>query len=127
MDAEKPKKMYHVIAMEAQVFITKLLRDKEAFHLQLIEQHEKNTLDVVHNRTYYRIVSNTGDSKTVDAFSSVMDSKQIKGIIKERGWNQKQIAEYWGVSENWIYLLIKNEGSERSVRDDCAFVGLPKR
>lgn len=65
--------------------------------------------------------------KTVDAFSSVMDAKQIKGIIKERGWNQKQIAEYWGVSANWIFLLIKNQNGERSVRDDCAFVGLPKK
>ncbi len=84
MDAEKPKKMYHVIAMEAQVFITKLLRDKEAFHLQLIEQHEKNTLDVVHNRTYYRIVSNTGDSKTFASFASLQRFlKKIVPIVSD--------------------------------------------
>ena len=64
--------------------------------------------------------------KTIDAFASVMDAKQIKAIIKERGWNQKKIAGYWGMSENWISLLVKNGNGQRSVRDDCAFMGLPK-
>ncbi len=65
--------------MEAQVIITKLLRDKEAFHLQLIEQHEKNTLDVVHNSTYYRIVSNSGDNKSFANFVSLQ--KFLKKIV----------------------------------------------
>jgi len=65
--------------------------------------------------------------QTIDAFSLVMDEKQIKAIIKEKGWTQKEIAEYWGVSANWITLLIKNRDGQRSVRDDCAFRGLPKK
>lgn len=67
------------------------------------------------------------DNKTIDGFSPLLDAKQIKEIIKERGWNQKQIAEYWGVSSNWISMLIQNKDGERSVRDDCAFRGLPKK
>jgi len=67
------------------------------------------------------------DNKTIDSFSPLLDAKQIKEIIKERGWTQKAIAEYWGVSPNWVYLLIKNENGQRSVRDDCAFRGLPKK
>jgi len=65
--------------------------------------------------------------KTQDIFSGVMDAKQIKALIKERGWNQKQIAEYWDMSENWISLLVKNDDGQRSIRDDCAFMGLPPK
>ena len=79
MDAEKPKKIYHVIATEAQIIITKLLRDKEAFHLCLIERHDKNTLDVVHNNTYYRIVSNSGDNKAFASFASLQ--RFLKKIV----------------------------------------------
>jgi DNA-binding XRE family transcriptional regulator len=67
------------------------------------------------------------DNKTIDGLSPVLDTKEIKKIIKELGWTQVEIAEYWGVSRNWVYLLIKNEHGQRSVRDDCAFRGLPKK
>lgn len=73
------------------------------------------------------MAKDANDNKTIDGFSPLLDAKQIKGIIKDLGWNQKQVAEYWGVSPNWIYLLIKNENGQRSVRDDCAFRGLPKK
>ena len=63
--------------------------------------------------------------KTIDAFGALMSAERIKAVLKERGWNQKEVAEYWGVSKNWIYLLIKNDNGQRSVRDDCAFMGLP--
>ena len=65
--------------------------------------------------------------KTIDAFGKLMSAEQIKAVLKERGWNQKEVAEYWGVSKNWIYLLIKNDNGQRSVRDDCAFIGLPNK
>lgn len=61
------------------------------------------------------------------SISEVLSAKEIKEIIKAKGWSQKEIAEYWGVTENWIYLLIKNSGAQRSVRDDCAFRGLPDK
>jgi predicted XRE-type DNA-binding protein len=65
--------------------------------------------------------------KTIDAFDQLLDEKQVKETIKELGWNQKQIAEYWGVSRNWISSLIKNKNGERGLRDDCAFRGLPRK
>jgi plasmid maintenance system antidote protein VapI len=65
--------------------------------------------------------------ETGDMFGAVLDAKQVKEIIKSLGWNQKEVAEYWGVSANWIFLLIKNSNGERGVRDDCAFRGLPKK
>ena len=64
---------------------------------------------------------------TGDMFSPLMDSKQIKETIKALGWNQKEIAEYWGVSQNWITSLIRNNNGQRSLRDDCAFRGLPAK
>ncbi len=65
--------------------------------------------------------------QTGDIFGALLDEKQLKAVIKERGWNQKQIAEYWGYSAKWISALIKNKNDERSRRDDCAFMGLPKK
>jgi hypothetical protein len=71
-----------------------------------------------------KVVTKNKQDKAINAIS-VMDAKEIKAIIKKRGWTQKEIAKYWGVTPNWIYLLIKNENGQRSVRDDCAFRGLP--
>lgn len=65
--------------------------------------------------------------KTMDAFDQLLDEQQIKNRIKEQGWNQKQIAEYWGMSPKWVSALIKNKKGERTLRDDCAFMGLPKK
>lgn len=73
------------------------------------------------------MAANTRCKETIDAFSPLLDSKQVKDLIKERGWSQKDIAEYWGMSQNWISTLIKNEGGQRGVRDDCAFMGLPRK
>ncbi len=65
--------------------------------------------------------------QTVDAFGLVMDSNQIKATYQELGWNQKDIAEYWGMSRTWVNKLVMNANGERTIRDDCAFRGLPKR
>ena len=65
--------------------------------------------------------------QTDDFFNPLLDAKQIKSIIKELGWNQKEIAAYWGFHENHISRLILNKNGERSLRDDCAFRGLPRK
>jgi predicted XRE-type DNA-binding protein len=73
------------------------------------------------------VVMSKACENTGDMFSPLMDSKQIKETIKALGWNQKEIAAYWGVSQNWISTLVKNANGQRSARDDCAFRGLPKK
>ena len=56
-----------------------------------------------------------------------MDASQVKAIIKEKGWNQKGIAEYWGMSKDWVSRLVLNKHGERHRMHDCAFQGLPKK
>ena len=64
---------------------------------------------------------------TADIFGQLLDAKQVKEIIKGLGWNQKEIAEYWGMTTVWLSNLVQNKNGERSVRDDCAFRGLPRK
>ncbi|MEY8201144.1 MAG: hypothetical protein RPS47_18045 [Colwellia sp.] len=64
---------------------------------------------------------------TADIFGQVLDAKQVKEIIGGLGWSQKEIAEYWGMSTVWISNLVQNKNGERSIRDDCAFRGLPRK
>ncbi len=66
-------------------------------------------------------------SETPDMFGELMDSMQIKSIIKDYGWTSKEVAEYWGMTEGWLSKLVQNKKNERSVRDDCAFRGLPRK
>ena len=65
------------------------------------------------------------DKTTTDAFGVLMDIKQVKAIIKEKGWNQKEIASYWGFTPKHISALVLNKNGLRGLRDDCAFLGLP--
>lgn len=65
--------------------------------------------------------------KTTDLFETLLDGKQLKAIIKGKGWTQKEVAEYWGFTEKWVSQLITNNKGQRSRRDDCAFEGLPQR
>jgi len=60
----------------------------------------------------------------IPSSTDLMTSGQIKKLLKERGWTQKMVAEYWGVTSSWINMLV-NDKDKRSVRDDCAFRGLP--
>jgi hypothetical protein len=67
------------------------------------------------------------DTGTIDAFGELMDATQVKAVIKDRGWNSKEVAAYWGMTEGWLSKLVQNKNGERSVRDDCAFRGLPRK
>ena len=57
----------------------------------------------------------------------VMNETQVKEILRALGWTQKEIAEYWGVTQVWLNRLVKNRNGERKLRDDCAFRGLPQK
>jgi len=67
------------------------------------------------------------DNPIQDAFRTLFDESEIKALIKARGWSQKDIAEYWGMTPKWVSALIKNKNGERTHRDDCAFRGLPNK
>jgi predicted transcriptional regulator len=67
------------------------------------------------------------DSKTTDAFGDLMDESQIKAILKERGWTQKEVAKYFGRRPEWVSRLIKNNDGSRGRMHDCMFNGLPKK
>jgi DNA-binding Xre family transcriptional regulator len=56
-----------------------------------------------------------------------MTPEQVKQAIKDKRWNQKDVADLWGISLADLKRLIKNENNQRTVRDDCAFNGLPKK
>lgn len=58
---------------------------------------------------------------------ALLDASRIKAIIKNLGWTSKEVAAYWGMTEGWLSKLVQNKNGERSVRDDCAFRGLPRK
>ena len=58
---------------------------------------------------------------------ALLDEHEIKAMIKQKGWTQRDIAKYWGISKTWVNELIKNRNGERGIRHDCAFRGLPDR
>ena len=64
---------------------------------------------------------------TADMFGELMDAKQVKAVIRQRGWTQKEVAAYFDMTEGWLSKLVQNKNGERSVRDDCAFRGLPQK
>lgn len=64
---------------------------------------------------------------TPDMFGELMDETQIKSMIKDKGWTQKEIAKYFGRREEWVSRLIKNKDGSRGRMHDCMFKGLPEK
>jgi transcriptional regulator with XRE-family HTH domain len=60
-------------------------------------------------------------------FSNVMDPSQIKALIKERGWTQREVALYFDVRHEWLNRIINNAGGVRGEKHDCMFRGLPQK
>lgn len=65
------------------------------------------------------------DTGTIDAFGELMDEFQIKAMLKDKGWTQKEVGKYFGRREEWVSRLIKNKDGSRGRMHDCMFRGLP--
>lgn len=65
--------------------------------------------------------------KTQDIFGDLMTPAQIKAILKEKGWTQVAVAEYWDTSKDYISELVTNRTGKRKRWHDCAFGGLPRK
>lgn len=54
-----------------------------------------------------------------------MRVKQVKELMKARGWVSVDVAAYWSVSATYLSAVIND--SARGSKYDCAFRGLPIR
>lgn len=70
---------------------------------------------------------NKKSKEIIDAPNDLMDEKQIKEMLKKKGWTQKEAAKYFGRREEWVSRLIKNKDDCRLRMHDCMFRGLPDK
>lgn len=64
---------------------------------------------------------------TQDIFGALMTADQIKRILKEKGWTQREAAEYLGLTKDWFCRVVNNRKGERRQLHDCAILGLPRK
>lgn len=59
--------------------------------------------------------------------TKLLSPECIQGLLRDKGWQQRDVATYFNRREEWVSRIINNSNNCRSVMHDCMFLGLPDR